>query len=102
MLQFIWLLVQRIANVREEIPTIDTVPFIAHVPAVILVVALPAPMNACAIATLKLIRTAGGTCWWEATGQSLNEYNRLKQVAAKKTNSAKKKFATVLTTISFI
>lgn len=83
MLQFIWLLLLRIASIGEEIRTIDTVTFITHVPTVMLVVALPAPMNACAVTTLKLVRTAGGTCWWEATGQNLNEYKRLKQVAAR-------------------
>lgn len=59
---FIWLLVTRIGRVGEEMLTIDTVSFITHVPTVISVVALAAPMDASAITAFKLVRTAGGTC----------------------------------------
>lgn len=59
---FIWLLVTRIGRVGEEMRTIDTVSFITHVPTVISVVALAAPMDASAITAFKLVRTAGGTC----------------------------------------
>lgn len=47
-------------RVGEVIRTIDATGFITPVPAVVVVVALAATMDASAITALKLIRTTGG------------------------------------------
>lgn len=46
---------------RGETRTIDAASLITHVPAVVLMVALAAAMDASAITAFKLIGTAGGT-----------------------------------------
>lgn len=52
----------RIEGVNVKCRTIDTTHFIAHVPAVVLVVALAAAMDARAVTAFKFVRTAGGMC----------------------------------------
>lgn len=58
---FTWLLATRTGGVGEELCTVDAASFIAHVPAVVLLVALAAAMDASAITAFELIRAAGGT-----------------------------------------
>lgn len=48
------------ARELDEICTIHTANFVTPVPAVVLMVALAAAVNACAIVAFKLIWTAGG------------------------------------------
>lgn len=48
---------------REEIGTVDAARFVAHVSAVVPVVALAAAVDASAIAAFKLIGAAGGASW---------------------------------------
>lgn len=58
----------RVHFLNKESFTIDTAQFVAHVPAVILVVTLAAPVDASPIATFKLIGTASGPSCEERVG----------------------------------
>lgn len=52
-----------------ECRTVDATDFVTHVPAVVLVVTLPAAVDACAIAAFKFVRTACRTCWRSRANQ---------------------------------
>lgn len=56
---------------REEVGTIDAARFVAHVQAVVLMVALVAAVDASAIAAFELIGAAGGM-YWGAKGRHVS------------------------------
>lgn len=59
-LRLVWLL-----DNKPRVRTVDAVQLVTQVPAVVLTVALSAPVDAGAVAALELIRAAGGPSWRE-------------------------------------